>query len=82
MTGTGNEPLTRDRACWTAAWALRHCQGFRVDCPLGRLGYVEEVKLDASGDPTTLVVGGERRSAVPIAQVVAIDVELERVRLR
>jgi len=83
MTGTAYEPITRKRSCWTAAWGLRHCEGFEVDCPLGKLGYVEEVQLDDDGDPEALVVGAEEgRFVVPIAEVLAVDVDREHVRIR
>ncbi len=83
MPGTAYEPITRTRSCWTAAWALRNCEEFQVDCPLGRLGYVEEVQLDDNGDPAALVVGGEDgRLVVLISDVVAVDVAREHVLVR
>jgi hypothetical protein len=82
MTAIAYDPVIQAPSCWTGAWWLRHCLGFQVDTPLGRLGYVDEVQFDADGDPAALVVGGQGRCVVPIAQVVAVDVEREHVRIR
>jgi hypothetical protein len=37
------------------AW-LTHCEGFEVDGPGGRIGWVEEVERDAGGAPCALLV--------------------------
>jgi hypothetical protein len=42
---------------WTDAYWLEHCEGFRVDSPDERLGYVEEVLWsDDHHSPTALRV--------------------------
>jgi hypothetical protein len=57
------------RECWSEAYLLRHCTGFRVDGPARHLGYVEEVLLDPEGDPEALVVRGASTIKVPVSRI-------------
>jgi hypothetical protein len=66
---------------------LRRCEGFRVDCPAGRVGIVVEVRFGSSIDrPDALVV---RRRAltrrvriVSVSEVAAVVPSQERLVLR
>lgn len=57
------------RECWSEAYLLRHCTGFRVDGPAGHLGYVEEVLLDSEGDPDALLVRGASTIKVSVSRI-------------
>ena len=71
--------------CWTRAYWLEHCEGYGVDSPDRRIGYVEKiVRAEGSGDPTELLVhagnGAERRRfAVPIDRIREIRPASERI---
>ena len=74
-------------ARWSDEYWLRHCEGFRVDCPDRHVGYVEEVRLSLDdGDPEELVVRvgfeGPGMVVVPVAQVALVSPEVERVLIR
>ena len=58
---------------------LRHCIGFRVEGPAGRLGYVEEVLLDSKDDPEALLVRSKRVIVVPLSQILRLVPGQERV---
>jgi hypothetical protein len=59
-----------DPGCWSEAYVLRHCVGFRVEGPGGHLGYVEEVLLDPEGDtPEALLVRGTSTIEVPVSRI-------------
>ena len=65
--------VERVRECWSEAYLLRHCTGFRVEGPAGHLGYVEEVLLDPEEDaPEALVVRGTSAIVVPLRQIVRL----------
>ena len=68
-------------SCWTQSYGLRHCEGYRVVGPDGRVGYVEEVRFDPFDDLCAIVVGGARRLFVPRTEIESIDVDRELVRL-
>lgn len=66
---------------------LRHCHGFRVDSPRGRVGIVEDVLYGAAHDrPSALALRGglfgQRLELVPIEEVDTIDPRRKRVALR
>lgn len=66
---------------------FRHCHGFRVDAPRGRVGIVEDVLYGAEHDrPSALAVRGglfgQRLELVPIEDVETIDPRLKRLFLR
>ena len=59
---------------------LRHCTGFRVEGPSGRLGYVEEVLLDSEGDtPEALLVRGTSTIEIPLSRIRRLIPGQERV---
>jgi hypothetical protein len=65
---------------------LRHCHGFRVDSPRGRLGIVEDVLYGAEHDhPSALAVRGglfgQRLELVPIETVDTVEPSSKRVAL-
>jgi hypothetical protein len=66
-------------ACWSEAYVLRHCTGFRVEGPSGHLGYVEEVLLDPEGDPTALLVRGTSAIEIPLSRIRRLIPGQERV---
>jgi len=78
--------VERAPSTWSSDYWLRHCEGFRVVGPEGRLGLVEVVLDDEEGNPEELgVVGGlfgTRAAFVRVADVAAIDARAERIRLR
>lgn len=64
---------------------LRRCEGFRVEGPDGRLGFVEEARLDGRADePVALVVHGSApgRVVVPVSEVAEVLPLEERILLR
>jgi hypothetical protein len=70
------------RGCWTEAYMLRHCTGFRVEGPAGHLDYVEEVLLDPEeGAPKALLVRGTSTIVVPLSQIRRLVPGQERVLL-
>lgn len=65
---------------------LRHCHGFRVDSPRGRLGIVEDVLYGAERDhPSALAVRGglfgQRLELVPIETVDRVEPSRKRLML-
>ena len=65
---------------------LRHCHGFRVDTPRGRVGIVEDVLYGADHHrPSVLAVRGglfgRRLELVPIEEVDTIDPRRKRLAL-
>jgi hypothetical protein len=68
------------RECWSEAYVLRHCTGFRVEGPAGHLGYVEEVLLNSEEDaPEALLVRGTSTIVVPLSQILRVVPGQERV---
>jgi hypothetical protein len=68
------------RECWSEAYVLRHCTGFRVESPAGHLGYVEEVLLDPKEDaPEALLVRGTSTIRIPLGQIIRVVPGQERV---
>ena len=68
------------RECWSEAYVLRHCTGFRVEGPSGHLGYVEEVLLDLEGDaPEALLVRGVSTIEIPVSRIRRLVPGQERV---
>jgi hypothetical protein len=57
------------RECWSEAYVLRHCTGFRVEGAAGHLGYVEEVLLDPEGDAEAFLVRGASTIVVSLSQI-------------
>jgi hypothetical protein len=71
------------RECWSEAYVLRHCTGFRVEGPSGHLGYVEEVVLDPEGNaPEALLVRGTSTIEVPLSRIQRLIPAQERVLVR
>lgn len=69
-----------DPGCWSEAYVLRHCTGFRVEGPSGRLGYVEEVVLDPEGGPPeALLVRGTSTIEIPLSRIRRLIPGQERV---
>jgi hypothetical protein len=65
---------------------LRHCHGFRVETPGGRLGIVEDVLYGEDPErPTALAVRGglfgQRVELVPVEKVEAIEPDRKRLTL-
>jgi hypothetical protein len=68
------------RECWSEAYVLRHCIGFRVEGPAGHLGYVEEVLLDPTNDGLeALLVRGKTTIVIPLSQILRVVPGQERV---
>jgi hypothetical protein len=71
--------------CWSTAYWLAHCQGFRVETEDGVHGFVEEVELRDDGEPTALVVRFGKRFAhvtrTPVDAVDALDPVAELITL-
>jgi len=66
---------------------LRRCEGFRVDCPAGRVGIVVEIRFGSSIDrPDALVVRGrvlgKRVRIVSVSEVAEVVPGQERLVLR
>lgn len=84
------EPATREgegRGGLDPGSWLRHCHGFRVDGPSGRLGIVEDVLYgDDAARPAALAVLagvlGRRVEIVPVEDVAAVDPRRRRIALR
>jgi hypothetical protein len=78
--------VERAPSTWSPDYWLRHCEGFRVVAPGGRLGFVEVVLHDEDGNPTELGVAGglfgTRLAFVRVANIAAIDARAERITLR
>jgi hypothetical protein len=74
-----------DHRYWSRDYFLGHCEGFRVETPEGRIGFVERV-LGDEDEPETLVVRGglfgNRLEHVPVAAVVDVEPRAERIRVR
>jgi hypothetical protein len=55
---------------------LAGCEGYRVDTPGGRLGFVDEIRRDPAGRPVELVVRagmlGTHRLDVPVDEITAV----------
>jgi hypothetical protein len=81
VTATRTPSPPAGRSCWTQSYGMRHCEGYRVVGPKGRVGYVEDVRLDPFDDVRAIVVGGARRLFVPRTEIESIDVDSELVRL-
>ena len=67
-----------------ADYWIRHCHGFRVDSPRGRVGIVEDVLYGADRDrPAVLAVRGGvlggRLQLVSIGEVASIDPRRKRL---
>lgn len=78
--------VERAPSTWSSDYWLRHCEGFRVVAPGGRLGFVEVVLHGEDGNPAELgVVGGlfgKRVAFIRVADIAAIDARAERITLR
>ena len=60
--------------CWSTAYWLEHCEGFRVETEDGVHGFVEEVELNSVGEARALLVRfGKRFAHVVRVPVGAID---------
>jgi hypothetical protein len=71
-----------DREYW-----LAHCQGFRVDSPGGRLGFVDEVRAGREDDGGALLVVragllGRRLLVIPTRDAAFIVPQVKRIWLR
>jgi hypothetical protein len=70
-------------ACWRPDSWLGRCEGYRVFAREEPIGYVEEIVLDADGEPAELVVRvGEvfsHRLTVPAGAVELLDPAGERL---
>ena len=60
---------------------LRHCEGFCVEAPEGRVGFVEEVETSESERPVALLVrgGAETRVRIPVDEIDEVALEGERI---
>jgi hypothetical protein len=62
---------------------LRRCEGFRVEGPGGRVGYVRGIRFGSEADPEALEVGagllGRRRLLIPVSEVAQILPEERRL---
>lgn len=62
---------------------LRHCQGFHVHSPDGRIGKVRGVRYDSGAEPEVLEVGagflGRRMLLVPVSAIEEIIAEQKRI---
>jgi hypothetical protein len=65
----------------TRVTQLQRCDGFTVESPDGRLGWVEETWLGADGHPGALVVrmSDNRRGLLRAEDVVAVDPDAREV---
>ena len=65
---------------------LAHCEGYRVDSEIGRIGLVEEVCSTPTGHPDLLVLRAgrfvRRRLLVPAEEVMAVAPREERIVVR
>jgi hypothetical protein len=80
------QTVERAPSTWSSDYWLRHCEGFRVVAPGGRLGFVEVVLHDEDGNLAELgVVGGlfgRRLAFVHVADIAAVDPRAERITLK
>jgi hypothetical protein len=64
---------------------LRHCHGFRVETPRGRLGVVEDVLYGDGERPAALAVRGglfgQRVELVPVENVASVEPRRKRLLL-
>jgi hypothetical protein len=78
--------VERVPSTWSFDYWLRHCEGFRVVAPGGRVGFVEVVLHDKDGNPAELGVAGglfgKRIAFIRVADIAAIDARAERITLR
>ena len=81
MATTFHETPSRTHPCWTKEYGLRHCEGYRVAGPGGRVGYVEEVRVDELDEIRAIVVAGARRVLVSASEIGSVDVDSELIRL-
>jgi len=61
---------------------LRHCEGFGVEAPEGRVGFVEEIETSAETEsPVALLVrgGAHGRIRIPVDEIDEIALEGERI---
>jgi hypothetical protein len=71
--------------CWTREYWLDHCEGFGVESPQGRIGWVDEIVRAAESDePVALIVrggvGAERGTfVVPVEQIRELHPLVERI---
>jgi hypothetical protein len=81
MAATAARELEHAPECWTRAYWLRHCEGYGVESPAGRIGHVDEVVCArASGEPVALRVRGRRGTfVVPVERIREILPSVERI---
>ena len=88
MSGT---PRRRDSTVSTISvegrrYWLTHSEGFRVDAPGGRVGFVEAIVERDAGEPSALIVRaglfGRRLLVVPAVEVEEVIPRRKRLRLR
>jgi hypothetical protein len=79
------ETSARPEGCRTREHALLDCEDFEVHTSDHHVGYVEEVRCGADGEPETLVVNvgthGTRTVEVPVSAVGGIDATHARLLL-
>ena len=75
------DELERADECWTRDYWLRHCEGYGVESPAGRIGHVDEVvRTGASDEPVALVVRGDRETfVVRVEEIREIRPTVERI---
>jgi hypothetical protein len=78
------QPRERPHECWTRAYWLEHCEGFRVETSQGCFGFVEEVIWDREKEkPITLLVRKSHAASglieVSIARVGEVRPEAEEI---
>jgi hypothetical protein len=85
MSMTTIPELEHDEECWTRDYWLHHCEGFGVESPRGRIGWVDEiVRAGESGEPVALVVrdgagSGRTTFVVPVEQIREVRPLVERI---
>jgi len=83
--GAMREIAERTENRFVDGYWLRRCEGFRVESPNGRIGFVEEV-VGRPEQPEALLIRagllGARVLIVPVTEIVALIPSQERVVLR
>ncbi len=71
------------RSCWSPAYLLDHCEGYRIASADGTVGYVEQVVRCPDGGPLALRVKGPNGSlTVAVGDVVEVHPDDESLLIR
>ena len=81
MSAIAVPELEHEGECWTRAYWLRHCEGYGVESPAGRIGHVDEVvRAGPSDEPVALVVRGDRETfLVRVEEIREVRPTVERI---